>query len=320
MNGFKIVRSDEAIETRTLIFTLFGSPGIGKTSLSFTMPQPVLFLDFDKGVQRASQKIRPDYIAVTDFSAFLNWLESDAFTDQIKSEGYKSVVVDTAGTLLDDYAAGHVKKVDYKNRNNSGGLTLAGWGAIKEVFNDKIRNRLQQAGLHICFICHDKDLGEDSPVKMGLSVSGGSSDIIERVSDQIGYMYAQGNKRVINFSAAQQLHKAKDTAGIGKVEIPDHNTTQYDNFLASIVEKCNTKMTEGSQAQIEAKRRIEEYREGIAECNEPKDFKAMMATIEEETGAVKAQVGVIFRERLEEVGLKYDGKQKQFVPVEPQEA
>jgi Cdc6-like AAA superfamily ATPase len=56
--GFSILDESEPLSISSLFLVLYGLPGVGKTSLSFTMPGKVLHLDPDKGLRRAVQKVR----------------------------------------------------------------------------------------------------------------------------------------------------------------------------------------------------------------------------------------------------------------------
>ena len=310
MQGFSIQRADEPVQARPLIFTIFGQPGIGKTSLSFTMPKPVLFLDFDRGSMRAVQANRPDVLNVSDFGAFYQSLLSDEFSAYVKQQGYKSIVIDTVGAMLDDFAANYLIRSDRKNGNAAGGLTLQGWGSLGILFNS-IRNRFMDLGLNVCFIAHAKDAGEDAIARMDLAIKGGSSDIVVRVSDQIGFMYMEGQNRTIDFSPSQ-MHLGKDTGAIGKVAIPQPENGAYNSYLATICEKVNGKMFAETEAQIQAKETIETYKAEIGFAETAEDFQDLSDRLAGETPAVKAALKAVLTKRLKETGIQYNKTTKQY--------
>jgi hypothetical protein len=310
MQGFTIVKADEPVQARPLIFTIFGQPGIGKTSLSFTMPKPVLFLDFDRGALRAAQQNRPDVMNVSNFGDFYASLMSDGFSDFIKQNGYKSIVMDTVGSMLEDFASNYLIRTDRKNGNAAGGLSLQGWGALSNLFNS-IRNRCIELGVNICLVSHSKDQGDDAIARMDLAIKGGSSEIVMRISDQIGFMYMEGANRTIDFSPSQ-MHVGKDTGVIGKVVVPSPNDAGYGAFLEGIVSKVNTKMFAESEAQVKARETVETYITEIAFAESTEDFQDISERLAKEGAAIRAQLKSILTARLKETGISYNKAEKRY--------
>lgn len=311
--GFQLIRADESITERPLIFTIFGQPGIGKTSLSFTMPGPVLFMDFDRGLTRAVQQSRPDSFSVSDFGAFWEHVQSEQFQIDVEEGNYQSFVVDTVGAMLDDYAASYLISMDRKNGNAAGGLSLQGWGALGNLFN-KLRARLQSLDLHLCLVSHAKDAGEDAVVRMDLAIKGGSSDIVTRISDQIGFVWMEGKNRVIEFTPSQ-MHLGKDTAAVGKVAIPDAADIKYQTFFSDIVTRVNAKMASETEAQIAAKAKIAAYRNEISECKTPEQFTALSERVATEGATVRVQLKQLLSAQMKAQGVEYNKEAKAFQKV-----
>lgn len=310
MQGFTKIKADEPMAERPLIVTIFGQPGIGKTSLAFTMPKPVLFMDFDRGITRAVQENRPDSYHVSDFGQFYQYVQSPEFEREVREGGYKTFAVDTVGAMLDDFAASYLVRSDRKNGNASGGLSLQGWGALGVLFNN-LRNRFTELGLNVVFIAHSKDAGEDAVARMDLAIKGGSSDIVVRVSDQIGFVHMEGQYRVIDFSPSQ-MHLGKDTGAIGKVQIPHSASPEYADFLDGIVTKCNQKMFSDTSAVLEAKAKTAAFKEQINELTEPDDFEAFAGILAEQPTTVKAILRPLFVARMGEAGVVYNKDAKTY--------
>lgn len=316
MSKFKLVRSGEPLEARNLFVVLFGQPGIGKTSLSFTMPGPVLHLDFDNGIERALQELRPDFFNITGYGDFHNFLFSREFEKFVADGGYKSIVLDTIGTLLDDYIAPWLVLNDPRAGNNAGGLTLQGWGALSVTFN-RIKVRLQQLGLHVCAICHEKEEGDGNARQIRLAVKGGSTDIIYRSADMIGYMSVKGQDRHIDFRPTQ-VHVGKNTAGLEPGPVPPAESEEYISFLsANVVGKCIEKMTALSKKGEVMASLVKEYKESLGECEKEADFDAFIDGLkEEENKTVKAQIKRLLGKRMKELEMKFDKDLGKVVKIE----
>ena len=274
------------------------------------MPKPVLFLDFDRGALRAVQANRPDVVNVSDFGQFYQSLMGDDFKAFVQSNGYKSIVLDTVGSMLDDFASNYLVRADRKNGNAAGGLSLQGWGAMGTLFNS-IRNRFMELGLNVCFIAHAKDAGEDAVARMDLAIKGGSSDIVVRVSDQIGFMYMEGQNRTIDFSPSQ-VHLGKDTGAIGKVTVPQPTEANYGAYLSGICEKVNAKMFAETEAQVKARETIEAYRAEIGFAETPEEFTDLSERLAKEGASVKASLKSDLTKRLKETNIVYNKTSKQY--------
>ncbi len=297
MNGFQIIKAEESLTLKNLFVVLFGDPGVGKTSISFTMPKPILHLDFDNGVERAAQKVRPDTIKVDDYSKFHEWLHSEDFEIFIQTNGYKTVNLDTVGTLLDDYIANWLVKQDPKNGTNLGGLSLSGWGALSVTFN-AIRNRFKSLGLEITAVCHSKEEGDDSARRIGLAVKGGSTDIIYRSCDMMGYVFMRGNTRMIEFSPTS-LHVGKNVAGLEAMKIPSAETDAYDNFLSEkVIDACRNKMSELSQKQVDFKAKLEAFKVILSDCEFTGDFKPATDFVLQTSGTLQVQAGKMLEDAI----------------------
>jgi hypothetical protein len=308
MTKFKLVRSTDPLKKKKPFIVIFGYPGLGKTTLSFTMPKP-LHLDFDLGIDRAVQKIRPDFFSIDDYGDFHNYIMSEDFEILVREEGYKTIILDTVGTLLEDFMAPWLIRKEPKNGNNAGGLSLQGWGSLGTTFN-ALKSRLRSLGVMVCAVCHAKEEGDGNDKQVRLAVKGGSTDIIYRSCDQMGLIYMKGSDRVIDFNPTSQ-HIGKNVAGLPVTKIPDASSPTYDNFLeAQVVEVLISKMQEQSEAQIEFNKVLQEWKEILEPCKTVADFNDFIDQVkeidEQEDKLLKVAVKKLLAVALKEKGLEYN--------------
>ena len=305
---FKLVRSTDPIDDKTPFIVVFGEPGVGKTSLSFTAQKPVLHFDFDKGISRAVQKIRPDFFALDEYGEIRKYIFSQDFETMVKTEGYKAVALDTIGTLLDNFISPWIMRNQPKLRNRIGALTLQGWGFLASEFN-RLLTRLRSLGLLVVAICHAKEVGDDDNKQMKLAVKGGSAGIIYQSCDMLGYMYISGNARVIDFNP-RETHPGKNVAALDVLEIPDASSPNYDDFFYDqVIEPCITRMKDKSLAQIKLNESLETWRSTLEPCKTIGDFTDFIKSVKEipeEEIALLREIRVLLSAALKSKKLKYN--------------
>lgn len=252
--AFKIISEDEPLTLEAIVILIFGEPGIGKTSLSFTADDPLLE-DYDEGLQRAVGRKKALKID--------KWEDAVEFhnSKQLEEMGIKTLIFDTVGTMLDNYISQAVIRDDPKNAKKDGSLALGGYGAMKNVFNAFVRN-MKSRKIDLIFIAHDDDENVKDAIKKKPKITGGSYDIIKGVADLVGYMETEGDKRVIDFNPCDR-HVGKNSAQITKQVIPDFSTPEYGNFMGQLIQKCKDKMNEMSEAQANALKVVKEIQEKI---------------------------------------------------------
>lgn len=314
--GFSIRSEVEPIKPRPFFGVIYGLPGVGKTSLGFTMPN-VLHIDADRGLERAVQKMRPQSAEVTEYGDFFDYIMSRDFEEYVRMQGIESILLDTVGTLLDDLVAPWLIRVDAKNGNNSGGLALPGWGALKSNFG-VLKNRFQSLGLHTLCICHAKEEGESNSRRFELAVSGGSADIIYRTSDLIGLMTVQGTKRILNFNPTN-FNIGKNVGNLPVYTIPDATSDEYDNFFTNILKAVSAKMTEQSEKQVAFKKDLETWKDLLDSRVTTDDFDQFMKDVAKlPDGLLKTSIKTLIRAKLVEKNYKYDIDLKKVVDMNQQ--
>lgn len=146
--ALNIVTSAQPLHIQNLIVFIYGDPGVWKTSLAFTTKNPILF-DFDKGAYRASN--RKDTVQINAWSEVANFTANDL-------NGYDTIIIDTAGQVLDMIS--DTLKQDVKNiRRGSNELSMQGYGKLGSIFTNWLK-MLRNMGKDIVILAHageDKD-------------------------------------------------------------------------------------------------------------------------------------------------------------------
>lgn len=141
-------------QNRPVIATITGDPGVGKTSLAATFPNPI-FIRAEDGLQSIPEESRPDAFPLLQNVDDL-WSQ---FTALINEEHhYKTVVVDSV-TELETMFGRHVVESDPK-KPKSLAQAQGGYGAgfqAVATLHARVRRAAQvlnDNGLHVIFIAH----------------------------------------------------------------------------------------------------------------------------------------------------------------------
>ena len=226
---------------------IYGQPGIGKSTLALSAPNPVM-VDAEKGMKRVEARLRVPSLQVESYEQILELLKSPEIAP------FETVVFDTMGRVL-ELMEPYLIKQNPKNAQSNGALSLGGYKARKIEFNNllKLVRRLNKS---ILFVAHEKEekTGEDKIVRPDVAGSSGA-ELIKDL-DFVGYMEAKGTKRTISFFPTEKYY-AKNSLQLDEViEVPD--TKDGNTFISErIVNMTKEKMER--QAEL-----ITQYNEVLA--------------------------------------------------------
>src|SRR3954470_11835109 len=97
-----LIRKPHELQTTKCIkMLIYGQPGLGKSTLALSAPQP-LMVDFDGGIHRVSPIHLTDTVQVESWQNMLDLFDTDL-------SAYRTIVIDTAGKML-DYMGAHIIK------------------------------------------------------------------------------------------------------------------------------------------------------------------------------------------------------------------
>lgn len=213
---------------QTFSMIIFGSPGIGKTTLALSAPNPIL-LDFDHGISRVAARHRVPTSISSTYEEVLN----DINSPDIKS--FDTIVIDTGGsfvTYLKDWAMR--TKSDAKLKNGQFN-SLKGFGYVKtefQRFTETVKTVLNKNIIYV-FHCQEEKDKDGNPTQR-LMCEGAARNFVWNGCDFGGYVQMIGNKRTICFSPEQEF-PAKGTHGIsGHMVIPNLDDGTPNDFVSRL--------------------------------------------------------------------------------------
>lgn len=244
---------------KTFSMIVYGSPGVGKSTLALSAPDPVL-IDFDNGIARVHSYHRKATIKCQTYEEVLKDMQSPAMAQ------FKTVIVDTGGsfvTYLQDWA---MRSNPTLNKQKNGAISLKGFGAVKaefQRFTNFVRDTLHK---NIIYVFHSQEqMDKDGNPQQRLLCEGAVKNIVWQPCDFGGYVQMIGDQRTIAFSPTQEYF-AKGCYGIEGIRaIPIAGPTDKNDFLTKLFEEArNNIVKEGEYFAPQ----IEAYEKVMAEIRE----------------------------------------------------
>ncbi len=289
----KITPPSEPIATTNLIITLFGQPGIGKTTLAYSAPRPLLF-DFDGGAQRA--KGRKDTVRVHSWADVADVAQADIAP-------YDTVILDTVGRAL-EFLAAHLMKENPKLGRTTGELSMQGYGALKTAFAQWL-GRIRTFGKHIILIAHEKEEKDGDNTIVRVDAMGATRIEVIRLSDLVGFVSAVNGRPTLDFNPTDK-HTGKNCAGFSVLQIAD--VALEPDYLGKVMADALSRMNAITEAQREKETETAHWMAFIAELEDAEAINRSIATIPDDK-LIKATLA----RRAKALGLVWNGKE--FAPA-----
>lgn len=307
MSLFK--KPNELEVNSTIKMLIYGNPGIGKSTLALSAPNPVL-LDFDGGVHRVNGAFQCPTLQVKSWDEVLEALEEDL------SE-FGTIVIDTVGKML-DYMSAYIIKNDSKMAMRDGSLSLKGYGARKTMFVNFI-SKCSMLGKHVVFVAHEKE-EKDGEMRIVRPEIGGSSagDLMKEL-DLVGYMQAIGTERHVFWSPQEKFY-AKNTCNLPQAhKVPiiidkDGNVTSSNNFLSIIFDSYKGYLDKQAEIGDEYAALMDVIKENVdlvtdaSSANEVADKIKSFKHIWDS----KLRGGLLLNDKCKSIGLKLNKLTKQY--------
>lgn len=284
---------------------LYGAPGVGKTTLALSAPDPIL-IDFDRGVSRVKAQHRKATIVCDTYEEVLE----DISSPEIAS--YQTIVVDTGGSLvtfLQDWAMRDNPTV---NKQKNGALSLKGFGAVKAEFNRFTAQIKEVLHKNIIYIFHSQEqTDKDGNVQQRLMCEGAAKNIVWTPCDFGGYVQMIGENRVVCFSPEQEYF-AKGCHGInGKYPVPSLGAEDKNDFLSRLFVRAKENIAAENQVFAVLKKQYDEIMDQVKQIIDGvidiDSANAAVAEIPNMAHALtsKKEASALLKVRTAELGLKY---------------
>lgn len=301
---------------QTFSAIVYGSPGIGKTTLALSAPKPVL-IDFDHGVSRVRAEHRGVTIVCENYEEVLADVKSPEMAE------FETIVIDTGGsfvTFLKDWA--FRTKPDAKTKGGQFN-SLKGFGYVKSEFTsftDYIKNVLNKNVIYVFHSVEQNDK-DGNPVQR-LMCEGSVRNTVWNPCDFGGYVQMIGSKRVITFTPEQEFF-AKGTHGItGRMIIPELTPGTPNTFMADLFDRARKSIIAENESYAPLRKQYDEIMEQVREMianvvdAETANVAAKQLPELDHVLTSKKEASALLRAKTNELGLKYSKDAGGFVTRE----
>lgn len=298
---------------------IYGEPGIGKTTLALSAPDPVLF-DIDGGINRVEYGLIKTTVQVEKYEDVLEALNSKEI------ESFKTIIIDTGGKLMDSMSA-YIGKANPKLVRSNGNLTLQGYGQRKVEFRALLK-LIESKKKDVIFVCHRSTVKDGDDIRYIPMFGGSSYDDLATELDLIGYMEASGRKRTITFDPTSHAD-GKNTCNMPSImEIPQiideqGNITGENNFIEDeVIKRYRDRLIERSTEGESYKKLMEQIKDGIAAIANPEDatFFITKQNEYEHIGNSKMVMRDLFKKKVTELNFVYNKDTKKYEKAETDKA
>lgn len=292
-----IIRKPSEIEAKdTLAMLIYGQPGVGKTTLAVSAPNPLL-IDFDGGVNRINGAHYVDTVQPTGWEDMNAALEEMFAKEQAGEAHFDSIVIDTVGKML-DYMGNYIVAQDSRLGQRDGSLNLKGYGARKVLFADSIKRWLT-LGKSVIFVAHEREdkQGDVTVKRPEVGSTSNAGDLMKEL-DLVGYVQMVGNQRTIFFTP-QEAFFAKNTCNLPAAvkistildeqgnpltgtDAKGHDRGAND-YLSRLIKFYKAQQQKKVQDFAEYERLIESVNKAAEGCADAEALNKLLATVESPT-------------------------------------
>ena len=300
-----------------------GRPGVGKTTLAESAPNPLL-IDLENGVDRVDSCYRSDVSTVdpskSDEDKFYEFINDLTHSDLSK---YDTIIVDCLGKFIELATPVVIKENPANAQKDGKTLSLKGYGAVTAKFAE-FSKLVKSLNKHIIWISHVTETQDNDIVKTRLSIPGSTKDRIWDDVDLGGYIEFQGKKRIIHFTPSER-YDAKGTHSVnGTFEIPSLPSTNEggkyadNHFLSDLFNKMTEdiikekEVAANGQAAYEEAMKLAPKVDACSSVDELNDVVELIKGAQHGLTSKKELLAKVTH-KADELGAVYDPKATRYV-------
>lgn len=297
---------------KNLSIILQGSPGVGKSTLAQSAPK-VLTIDTDNGMCRVKPQHRKDTSVCSTFD------EVRADINSAKGQ-YETVVIDTGGALIEmmkQHIVDH--PAEYKGgAKNTGGISLQGFGFVKQLWNEFTADLRRNFNLVIIFHESSEKNGDDGTFYQ-IVCEGSTRNTVYQSADLAARIFISNGQRYAGFTPTES-YSAKSCFGIsGLIPIPELKDGDPNDFLTKLFAKVRENLAAESASLAPEKEAYEKAMETItkviADIKTPENVVSTLQLIKTMKHGLTSEkeAKAMLKKKMDELGIGYDKESKTYV-------
>lgn len=294
---------------------IYGSPGIGKTTLALSAPDPVL-IDFDRGISRVSARHRQPTIMCNTYEEVLADVHSKEMAE------FQTIVIDTGGsfvTFLKDWAF----RTKPGAKTKSGEFnSLKGFGFVKSEFasfTDEIKTVLNK---NVIYVFHAQEQADkDGNPTQRLLCEGSVRNTVWNPCDFGGFVQILNGRRYIGFTPEQEYF-AKGCHGIsGRLEIPELSDNVPNDFMTRLFNKAKANIAAEAEVFVPQREQYEtimaQVRDTISTIEDLEALNNAAAYIPamDHVLTSRKEAAVLLNEKAKALGFMFSKEAGAYVPA-----